>query len=314
MDILARLDAEHCALIESMPDILDMTDVPKLRDTISQFMGAHPAAKNRFVRIEEHVAPASGHQPGNRCLNFRSRKGPKKQAALLWIHGGGMVYGKPEHDAGLCQHLAAIAKCSVFAVDYRLAPEHPFPAALSDCVGLYQWLRQEASRLKIDPGRIIIGGASAGAGLAAGACLYLRDHGAPSPTHQFLMYPMLDPRQETWINRPIDHHGVWHRKANIGAWKAYLGDTDNISPYAAPALANKYNRLPPTFLIIGDNDLFLDENMAYAHGLQRSGVAVDLHTIPGAFHASEFFLPDHHISKTIGQLRDNALQRMTGER
>lgn len=197
--------------------------------------------------------------------------------ALLWIHGGGYVLGTPRQDDLLCRRLARQLGITVAAVQYRLAPEHPYPAALDDC---YAALTALAGLPAVLPDRIAIGGASAGGGLAAALALHARDRSEITPVLQLLVYPMLDDRSGA---RPADRrHRLWTPAANRFGWAAYLGTAD--PERAVPARRADLAGVPPAWIGVGTRDLFHDEDVDYAHRLITSGVACQLEVVPGAFH------------------------------
>jgi acetyl esterase/lipase len=197
-----------------------------------------------------------------------------------------------------CATRASAFKCLVASVEYRLAPEHPFPAPMDDCYAGLSWVADNASELGADAARLVVAGASAGGGLAAGLALMARDRGGPAIAYQQLVFPMLDHRNETPSSHMIDDARVWSRPANLTAWSAYLGDADrdSVSPYASPTMADDLSGLPPAYINVGEFDMFLDEDVAYAQALQRAGVAVELHVYPGAFHGSSGFVVDAPVS------------------
>ncbi|MBS4104294.1 alpha/beta hydrolase [Tsukamurella paurometabola] len=208
--------------------------------------------------------------------------------ALLWIHGGGTIIGQPEVDHRRCLRIARDTGVVVVSTRYRLAPEHPFPAAHDDCYAALRWLHDGATGRGIDPARVGVGGASAGGGLAAGVVQRAVDEGLPV-AFQLLFYPMLDDRTPA---RPRDHRGalVWTRRSNAFAWDAYLGagHADREVPaYAAPARRTDLMGLPPAWIGVGDLDLFHDEDVDYARRLEDAGIAVELLVEPGMYHAAD---------------------------
>jgi acetyl esterase/lipase len=217
------------------------------------------------------------------------RDGP--YPALLWIHGGGYVMGTPAQDDTLCRRIARQLGVIVAAVDYRRAPEHPFPAALHDCHDALMWL---ATRGDVDAARIAIGGASAGGGLAAALALLARERGMVRPVLQLLSYPMLDDR--TVLRTDIDERcfRLWNSPANAFGWRSYLDcepGSPEVSALAAPARNEDYARLPPAWIGVGTCDLFYDEDLAYAHRLQGAGVPCEVHVVDGAFHGFDSVRP-----------------------
>lgn len=232
--------------------------------------------------------------------------------AVLWIHGGGMVLGNIDQDDLFCKAIAKDVDCTVVSVEYRLAPEHPDPAPLEDCYSTLRWLASNAVEIGADASRIVIGGASAGGGLAAGLALLARDRDEVNVAFQLLIYPMVDDRNITPSSQAITHPSVWNREANIAGWRAYLGGeigADDVSPYAAPARASDLSGLPPAYLAVGELDLFLDEDIDYTQRLLQAGVSTELHVYPGAFHGSDMFVADSELSQRWVADRNDALKR-----
>jgi acetyl esterase/lipase len=212
--------------------------------------------------------------------------------ALLWIHGGGYVIGNAQQDDELCRRFARELGITVAAVDYRLAPEHPYPAPLEDCYAALTWL---AALPAVDPARVAIGGASAGGGLAAALALLTRDRGEVKPTLQLLAYPMLDDRSGSTPEKP--NYRLWSPKSNRFGWAAYLGNAD--PKVAVPARHEDLSGLPPAWIGVGTNDLFHDEDLAYADRLTAAGVPCHIETVPGAFHGFDLIVPKASVSKAF---------------
>ena len=192
--------------------------------------------------------------------------------------------GSVAQNDDMCAAIADRLGIVVTSVEYRLAPEHPYPAPLDDCYAGLRWLAEHAGELGVDGTRIAIGGASAGGGLAAGLALLARDRGEVAVCFQLLVYPMLDDRNVTPSSHAIVDPKVWNREANIAGWNAYLAGragADDVEPYAAPARATDLAGLPPTYINVGDLDLFLDEDVAYAQALMRAGVPGRAPRLPG---------------------------------
>ena len=196
--------------------------------------------------------------------------------------------------------------CVVVSVDYRLAPETPFPGPVEDCYAALLWLHGAADELGIDPTRIMIAGESAGAGLVAGLCQLARDRGTVTPVFQYLAEPMLDHRSVD-SDHPHTGHFGWTRDHNRFGWNSMLGDAETVLPYCSPAIAEDLSGLPPTYIHIGAIDLFLEESIDYARRLTRAGVSVELHVWPGAFHA--FGSTDCHVSREARRVARTAIKR-----
>ncbi len=230
--------------------------------------------------------------------------------ALIWIHGGGYVAGNAISDAAVAARYAEIIGGVVVNVDYRLAPEFPFPAALDDCYAALEWIHQQASARNIDTSRIAVGGMSAGGGLAATLAQRAYDNQV-ALRFQFLIYPMLDPL--TAVLSDTDNRGLtWTRGSNEFAWEAYLGHSPGIPElrdYAAPANRKNLAGLPPAWIGVGDADLFYAENLQYVERLNAAGVKADLVVAPGMYHAADRIVPDHPEVATFIAASENALQQ-----
>jgi acetyl esterase/lipase len=213
-------------------------------------------------------------------------------AALLWIHGGGYVIGTAHQDDPVCRRFVRELGITVAAVDYRLAPEHPYPAALEDCYSALTWL---AGLPAVDPARVAIGGASAGGGLAAALALLAHDRGEVTPTLQLLAYPMLDDRSGTTPDKP--NYRLWTPKSNRFGWASYLGNAD--PRVAVPARREDLSGLAPAWIGVGTNDLFHDEDIAYAERLTAAGVPCHVEVVPGAFHGFDLVVPKAAVSQSF---------------
>jgi acetyl esterase/lipase len=209
----------------------------------------------------------------------------QRPPAVLWIHGGGYVAGSAAVEDRAVRNVAENVDALVASVEYRLAPEHPYPAALDDCYAALQWL---ASRDDIDAHRIVVGGVSAGGGLAAAVTLRCLDSRLVDLAGQALIYPMLDDR--TVRRTTMTRARGWTPEDNAFGWRSYLGSepgSEGVSAYAAPARRENLSGLPPTWMAVGTADLLYDEVVHYAHRLQSAGVSTRLDIIPGAFHGFE---------------------------
>lgn len=232
--------------------------------------------------------------------------------ALLWLHGGGYVIGKPEMDDATCAQFVQELGLTVVSVDYRLAPTHPFPAGLDDSYQALTWLASQAQPLGIDPTRIAIGGKSAGAGLAAALAQLAHDRQGVQPTFQLLVYPMLDDRTVLRTELDNGNHVAWTQTSNRFGWEAYLGQPGGaatVPAYAVPARREDLAGLPPTWLGVGTLDLFYDENVAYAQRLQAAGVACELVIVPGAFHGFDVFDAQLTLAQEFRRAQIEALRR-----
>ncbi|MFF6782796.1 alpha/beta hydrolase fold domain-containing protein [Streptomyces sp. NPDC012510] len=222
---------------------------------------------------------------------------------LVYLHGGGYVLGSPDFCHSDLLRIADQVGAVVVSVDYRLAPEHPFPAGLEDSYAALVWAAGHAAELGIDPARLAIGGDSAGGGLATAVALLTRARGGPALRMQYLGVPMLDDRLETPSMRAFTDTPVWNRPIAEICWSHYLGGEGrrggpDVPAYAAPARAADLSGLPPAFVYVCEFDPLRDEGMSYAQRLVQAGVTTELHLYPGTFHGS-VGLPGTAISQAM---------------
>jgi acetyl esterase/lipase len=272
----------------------DLTDLDSARKAVAEAAAAIPV-DTAGVSITEHRTP-----DGTRVRLYRPRTpADPPRGAILHAHGGGFVMCDLEsshaRNTELCRELSA----PVVSVDYRLAPEHPFPAAVEDMDSALRWLAAESAALGVDAGRIVLHGTSAGAGLVAGLALLRRDKGGPRPCFQYLGIPVLDDRQDTDSMRRFTDTPMWDSAKAALSWDAYLGRgvpaTPEVSPYAAPARASDLSGLPPAYISVMEFDPLRDEGIRYAQALLGAGVPVELHLFPGTFHGAAVAAPQSAV-------------------
>jgi acetyl esterase/lipase len=278
------------ALDASPDDELTLARLPEIRaQRAAEFARLQPTLP-AFPEIEvrEESVPGPPGAPDVRVLVYAPTQQPRPCGALVWIHGGGYVLGTPDADELQQKTIVSNVGCALVSVDYRLAPEAPFPASVEDCYAALAWVHRHAGELGIDAGRIGIGGASAGGGLAAALALLARDRAEFPVVFQLLLVPMLDDRTVTTSDpHPYTGEFTWTRDKNLFGWSSLLGRAPggaDVSPYAAPARAASLERLPAAYIATGALDLFLEEDVEYARRLTRAGVPTELHVYPGAFH------------------------------
>ena len=296
------VDPELRPALSAMPDVgeLSLETLPTVRASLG---GAPlpPAPEN--LRIERVRIAVAANEPDVGGILYRPA-GSGASPAILNLHGGGFVAGTVEREDAGMRALATALGAAVLSLDYRLAPETPFPGALDDAFAALTWLHAQAGTLGIDPARIAVRGVSAGGGLSAGLALRARDGGGPRIAFLSLACPMLDDR--TSAHAFAGKH-VWPIEANRFAWNCYLGGQAPTS-YAAPARAEDLTGLPPTFIATGAIDLFVDEDVDFARSLIDAGVPTELHVYPGAYHGF-YLLTDTAVAKRFGQDSLAALHR-----
>jgi len=274
------------ALFESIR--FDQESLATTRAGLLEMLAAAAVSLPASVEKSEHFTPGSNDAPPVRMLVYRPRQAKKNRPALLNIHGGGYVSGAPEMQEAQNARLAADLDMVVVSPDYRLAPETRFPGSVEDCYATLSWMVAQASTLGLDPGRIAVGGESAGGGLAAALALLARDRKEIAIAFQRLIYPMIDDRSSGSGNAsPFVGQFVWTRETNAFGWSCLLGKTPGgpgVSPYAAAARADDLSGLPPAFIACGALDFFIKENMDYALRLIGAGVPTEFHVYPGAPH------------------------------
>ncbi|GAA4669446.1 alpha/beta hydrolase [Frondihabitans cladoniiphilus] len=283
------------ALRGQMPPTLSPELIPLMRQAPA--VPIEDLIADRPIRHEERTIPVEGGEV-TVSIFTRTDHAPGSPG-IFHTHGGGMIIG--DRFTGAPEYLAWVDTLDVVVVsiEYRLAPEHPDPTPIDDCYAGLVRTAEHADELGFDPARLVIAGASAGGGLAAGVSLKARDEGGPALAASLLIYPMLDDRNETVSSHQIDGIGVWDRGSIDTGWDALLGDrrkTDAVSPYAAPARATDFSGLPPTFVDCATAEVFRDEDVAYASAIWAQGGIAELHVWPGGFHGFDLFVPNARIS------------------
>lgn len=259
------------------------------------------------VRVEERLLPGAPGAPQVRALVYLPKTSGGKRPALLDIHGGSYVLGFPEMNDLRNRLLSKQFGAVVVSVDYRLAPENPFPAALDDSYAALQWLASTANELGVDPYNIVVSGDSAGGGIAASLALLARDRGEIPLKAQILIYPNVDDRPYTVLDQSCEP-GTGAPSNPTAAM--YLGRqaSQDVSAYAFAARAESLAGVAPAFIAVGDVDGLVEQDIAYARRLIQAGVPTELHIYPGAFHGFDYA---SEAKVTVGFLEDlkAALQR-----
>ncbi len=282
------IDPELAAFVDALP-VLDLSDPVAARAALESMVTGIQVPGVETLAIDDRLVPGWHGDPDVAVRVYRPSSPTGPVPGLLYIHGGGFVLGSVEAEHAGAAVIALETGAVVISVDYRLAPEHPFPAPLHDCYSALLFLASEAGALGVDLDRVAVAGASAGGGLAAGTALFARDQGGPSLCFQMLQIPELDDRLETPSMRSFTETPMWNRPLAEQSWRAYLGRWpagEDVSPYAAPARADDLSGLPPTYISTGEMDPLRDEGIHYGLRLLQAGVSVELHQFPGTFHGS----------------------------
>jgi acetyl esterase/lipase len=286
------IDPELAALSELLP-VIDLEDPAAARRAFEQLLVAWrqeiPGVET--LDIDDRLVPGWKGDPDVPVRVYRPQRREEGDLApgVLLIHGGGFIIGSVEAEHAGAALMAVDSGAVVVSVEYRLAPEHPFPAGLHDCYAALSYLHEEAASLGVDPARVALCGTSAGGGLAAASALLARDLGGPPVCFQMLHIPELDDRLETPSMRAFVDSPVWNRPLAVKSWQAYLGGhygSPEIPTYAAPARAEDLSGLPPAYVSTAEHDPLRDEGIIYALRMLQAGVSVELHQFPGTFHGS----------------------------
>lgn len=281
-------DPELAAAVPFLPK-LDSDDPAAIRAELSAMIARLPPPDTTGLQLEDRQIPGRDGDPTAAIRIYRPehRSAP---AGIYSVHGGGFVAGDLETEHAVNVKLARELGVVVISVDYRLAPETPFPGPLEDIYAGLVWMAAHAGELGIDDQRIAIYGASAGGGLCAALALLARDRGGPHIAFQFLSVPELDDRLTTPSMTEFTDTPLWNRPRAVVSWDCYLGagraGTDDVSIYAAPARATDLSGLPPAYVAVMHFDPLRDEGIAYALAMLSAGVSVELHLFPGTFHGS----------------------------
>jgi acetyl esterase/lipase len=271
------LDPELRPVVELLPETTDaFEDIPAARAMFDAWLPEGPVAGEEDVEIRDEVVD------GVPVRVYRPRGAEGDLPGILYLHGGGFCIGSIETEHQACVVLAALVDAVVVNVEYRLAPEHPYPAGLEDC---YTALTFLAGLDGVDTARLAVHGQSAGGGLSAATALLARDRGGPALCYQALGIPELDDRLETPSMTRFVDTPMWSRPQAVRSWEHYLGGKE-ADQYAAPARAEDLAGLPPTYLVTCELDPLRDEGLTYAMRLLAAGVPVELHNYPGAFHGA----------------------------
>lgn len=293
------------------------------RDTLPRegvdrmFPGNDEVIADRAVDWEDRRIPGPAGAPDIEITIFRPRgRDDEALPALYNIHGGGMIVGHRSWETGRIVDLVDELGVVGVNVEYRLAPEDPYPAGVEDCYAGFVWIARNAAWLGIDPERIVVMGGSAGGGLSAAVALLARDRGGPPIAGQLLLCPMVDNTNSSVASLQYDGIGTWQRELNLLAWSCVLGEDAAFSldapAYAAPLRAADLSALPPAFIEVGAAEMFRDEDVEYASRLWATGGQAELHVWAGGCHGFDMYMPDSEITRAALASRSSWLRRTLG--
>ncbi|MEU2389605.1 alpha/beta hydrolase [Streptomyces sp. NPDC007369] len=282
------MDPELEPFIPFLPQT-DLDDPEATRKTVAALVAASAAPDTSRMDVEDRTVPADPDVAVRIYRPHRAASQGGAAGAIVWLHGGGFVFGDLDTEHPWAARLADGSGAVVVSVDYRRSPENRFPAALDDAYAVLNWTARHAAELGVDPARIAVGGHSAGGGLAAAVALRARDEQGPAICFQLLNQPGLDDRQQTWSARNFTDTPWFTRDKTAAAWRHYLGSRP-ATAYAAPARATDLSGLPPAYVATAEFCPNRDEDIEYALRLLQAGVPVELHQWPGTFHGSQAIL------------------------
>ena len=267
------------------PTIFDTRDPAEARRLRTEGTAIFAPPTPELRSVENRRIPGAEADVPVRIYTPNAEADERGLPILVFLHGGGWVFGDLDTHDAICRTLAHEAACLIVSVDYRLAPEYKFPAALDDCLTALDWTAANAARVGGDAARIAIGGDSAGGSLAAAACQVVRDKGGPMPVFQLLIYPALDFTAD--MTSPRRNGSGFGLSDEAIAWMrdSYLRDPfDATDPRASPAMAKDLSGLPPALVQTAEFDPLHDEGKAYAEALSAAGVVARRIDYPGMIH------------------------------
>jgi acetyl esterase/lipase len=288
------MEDDFVDLLSRLP-VFDLTDVRAFRAAVDAVRPAREMQVHPGLVVRHVMVPGLGAAPPVRVRLYTPRTTRRPLAGLVYCHGGGFVLGSLDSDHERCVRLAAEAGVVVASPDYRLAPEHRYPAGLDDCEAVLSWLHAEADQLGVDRTRLALGGTSAGAALAAGTALRLRDQAGPAVSLLLLVCPVTDDEVTSPSMREFWDCTGWNGAATELMWRHYL-PLNGPAPYAAPNRASSLRDLPATYLVVADHDPLRDQGLEFGQRLARDGVQVTVRHYSGVPHGFDSLLPRAPIS------------------
>jgi acetyl esterase len=318
MNTVRRYDPEVAAIASQFPQV-NIADVAGTRALFDALLKAAaeatggPATDARVTQSERMISGPAG-APEIRVRIYAPKAAASARPAFVNFHGGAFILGDLETEHSRCLKLAAEGGAVSIGVDYRLAPENPFPAGVEDCYAAVKWVADNAGALGVDADRIVIGGGSAGGGLTASVALMARDRGGPKIALQMLFYPVIDDRCDTGSMRTGHDAYVWASQNAVDMWNLYIGENrKDVSPYASPARAKNLAGLAPAYVMTCEHDPLRDEALHYAMRLMDAGVQVELHNYPGTVHGFDLLTPSAAVAMRALDDCVGAFRRATGQ-
>jgi acetyl esterase len=311
-----NFDPELVDFIDALPST-DISDPAALRQSRAEMGGiSNTELDTSSLDISDLKIPGPEGDPDVSVRIYRPKQPRDNGPGLFYIHGGGFVLGSVDGEHAASASIAMNLNIVVVSVEYRLAPEFPYPAPLEDCYAALQWFSANAHSLGVDNTRIGICGQSAGGGLSAGTALLARDRNGPELCFQYLGIPEVDDRLDTPSMTQFVDTPMWARPNAEMSWKFYLGDNwqpggADVPIYAAPSRATDLSGLPPAFVTVMEFDPLRDEGINYAMKLLECGVSTELHAYPGTFHGSSLVV-GAKVSQRAGKEMMEALARGLG--
>ena len=310
-----EIDSESMAALENLllqfPGGLNaISDLSERRTALNSITKKLTDLEYSDVEVIDFTVPSGDEHQSIPLRLYRSKSKSEMTPApcLIYVHGGGMIMGNLETGNLNCLNFVRKFKLTVISIEYRKAPEFPYPSAIQDCLDAITWVINSSDSLGIDLSNLGIYGSSAGGGLVLGTVLKLRDQGRDVFKYMMPIYPMIDDSNTSLSSQEIIDIGVWDRKANVEAWGWYLSGK-GADGYAAPIRSKNLTNLPQCYSDVGEFDLFRDENSSFFTRLENSGVSTEFKIFPGAFHGSENLAPESGLSKEIWKSRFEAIER-----
>lgn len=310
-----RLDQPLAEFLEVWPQQLSAENLHATRELCESLYPTTAAdhAAGRPVTSEDHLVPGIRQNPAVPVSLYRPESAVAPKPLIFFLHFGGLVLGNRFMEDIKLFDLAEATGASILSVEYRLAPEYPFPAAIDDCETAWAWVVEQAPVLGVDPARIVLVGESAGGGLAAALAVRIRDAGGVQPAGQMLVTPMLDDRNDSKSVVQMDGVGIWDRDSNAFGWSCYLGvaaGSAGVTADAAAARVADASGLPMAFIEAADAEIFRDEVVSFARRLWADGVSAELHIWPGGCHTFYALVPDSSLAASAHGARVAWLRRI----